>query len=145
MERFLPAARQHVLRSAAVAVVALAALASGSASLAGTGSSVSIAPTAYYADGPIDVTVTIQCGSLVKEVFGSVDVTVDQTAAQSGAGIAASGSGASPVNCDGAPHKVAVTVAPGAFNIGDATATATLVTGKLNKVTDTRTIHIVNS
>ena len=51
---------QHVLRFAAVAVVVLAALVTGSASLAGTGSSLNIDPTAYYADGPIDVTVTYQ-------------------------------------------------------------------------------------
>src|SRR5437667_906541 len=77
MKSVLPATRQHVLRSAAVAVVALAALATGSASLAGTGTSINIAPTAYYADGPIDVTVTIQCGSAFKpEGLGSVLVMV---------------------------------------------------------------------
>src|SRR5205823_9076668 len=102
MKSVLPTTRQHVLRSAAVAVVALAALATGSASLAGTGTSINIAPTAYYADGPIDVTVTIQCGSPFKpEGPGFVDVTVDQTAAQSGAGTGASGMGSSSVNCDG--------------------------------------------
>ena len=62
-----------------------------------------------------------------------LDVFVEQSAVQSGSGVAATGDNSTtPIKCDGYEHKVAVTVTPndptldGAFNVSRATVTATL-------------------
>jgi hypothetical protein len=104
----------------------------------GTGSSVSIN---YYADyefigTQLDVGLHVFCtgGS------GTVDVTVTQEPPETPYPMAV-GSGPQNVVCDGRSHSVAVTVAPGVFDAGKATATAALLAPSGN-VTVTRQIII---
>jgi hypothetical protein len=144
MERFCIASRHYVTRLAALVVVGLAlALVTGAGSPAATGSSVSIAPKAYVYDVGIfvetELTFTCSGGS------GSVEVTVTQTAAQSSNGQGASGTSfvGELTNCDGTPHKLNVSVFGGLFDIGKATASATLIAPS-GTATATRTISIVS-
>jgi hypothetical protein len=67
-----------------------------------------------------------------------VYVTVTQSAMQSNDGTGAAGTGTSNVKCDGNPQTIAVTVFPtaGSFNVGDATASATLKNGAVVEATD---------
>jgi hypothetical protein len=145
MERFCIASRHYVTRLAALVVLGLAlALVTGAGSPAATGSSVSIAPKAYVYDVGIfvEVELTFTCSGGA----GNVDVTVTQTAAQSSNGQGATGSTfalAESSNCDGSPHKLSVSVFGGLFDIGKATASATL-TAPSGIATATRTISIVS-
>jgi hypothetical protein len=104
----------------------------------GTSSSVSIN---YYADyeavgALLDVGLHVSCtgGS------GALDVTVKQEPPETPYPEAA-GSGPQIVACDGRSHSVAVTVGPGIFDAGKATATATLLADSGN-TTVTRQIMI---
>jgi hypothetical protein len=144
MERFCIASRRYVTRLAALVVLGLAlALVTGAGSPAATGSSVSIAPKASVYD--VGIFVEIQLTFTCSGGFGSVDVTVTQTAAQSSNGTAATGSSflGETANCDGSPHKLNVSVFGGLFDIGKATASATL-TAPSGIATTTRTISIVS-
>jgi len=75
---------------------------------------------------------------------GMVVVTITQTAAQSNAGMAAGpGFGSSTVKCDGQPRAIAVSVGlTDYYNIGQATAMATLTGGNGMQVSATRTIEL---
>ena len=73
-----------------------------------------------------------------------VVVTITQTAAQSNAGMPAGpGFGSSTVKCDGQPRAIAVSVGlTDYYNIGQATAMATLTGGNGMQVSATRTIEL---
>ena len=74
---------------------------------------------------------------------GVLNVSATQTPQQSGSGVGASGSQGSSVLCDGDPHTVSETIlGTGTWNLGSATATATL-TAPSGNVTQTRSINIV--
>jgi hypothetical protein len=104
----------------------------------GTGSSVSIN---YYADyefagGILDVGLHVACSG----GSGAVDVTVTQEPPETPY-LMAAGSGPQVVVCDGRSHSVAVTIGPGVFDAGKATAKATLLAPS-GDVTVTRQILI---
>ena len=144
MARLFIASRRHLTRLAALLVFGLAlALVTVSAGGAAGGTTVSIAPKAavLFFDQEVEVQVTATC---TDTVTGTVIVSVTQTAAQSGNGNGGSGSGGASVNCDGSPHKVNVTAFGCCFNIGKATATATLSTTS-DSATEMRTIALVNA
>jgi hypothetical protein len=147
MEKRLMAARQTLKRFAALVAFGLAlALITGAGSPAATGSSVSIAPKAhvYLGGSRVEIQLTFTCSG----GSGSVMVTVTQTAAQSSNGQGANGQNMilDTTKCDGSPHKLDVTVVAvsGSFDIGKATASATLTDPSTNTVTDTRTVSIVS-
>lgn len=93
--------------------------------------------------GFIDVPVAYTCKGAPGT--GHAVVTATQTASQSGAGVAASGtSNTFPLNCDGKLHTVGIDVNPGpfpGFNVGKATANVTL-TAPSGTAKDTETIKI---
>ncbi len=96
-------------------------------------------------DGFIDVGVAFRCTGAPGT--GTAVVTVIQTAAQSGTGVATSGtSDTLPLKCDGKKHTVGIGVFPSpifpGFNVGKATAHVTL-TAPSGTATDTQTIRIV--
>ncbi|SRR5579875_507846 len=92
--------------------------------------------------GELDVTVSYVCPSTT--TAPSIDVSVTETAAADGT--TATGTGSVPlINCDGTAHNVAVDVATTVypqFNLGAATATATLLSGTTTVVSTTSTIRI---
>lgn len=95
--------------------------------------------------GFIDVGVAYRCTGTPGT--GTAVVTATQTATQSGAGVAASGtSNTFPLNCDGKPHTIGIDVPPSGpfpgFNVGKATAYVTL-TAPSGTAIDMRAIRIV--
>ncbi|MFL5925724.1 MAG: hypothetical protein ACJ77E_02165 [Gaiellaceae bacterium] len=149
MERLLLTSRRYLTQLAALVVLALAlALVAGVGPAAsGTSTSITIAPKAavLFFGSEVEAQVTVVCTGA-----GTINMTITQTAAQSGNGVGAT-SGSDPfiveqANCDGTPHKVSVTVNPldGLYDIGKATASATLNTTS-GTATDTRTISLVSA
>jgi hypothetical protein len=149
MERFLIVSRRHVTRLVALVVLALAlALVMGAgpgAAWNGTTTSIRIAPRAavLFFGSEVEAQVTVICTGT-----GNIDMMVTQTAAQSGNGQGTTGTDFVPVetaNCDGRPHNVNVSVfsPDGFFDIGYATASATLITTS-GTASDKRTISLVN-
>ena len=109
-----------------LAVVLPIGLQQGVAQASNAGPQVTIQPQASYilADSVINVGLDVKCqgGS------GDVAVSVTQSPPASPFG-GASGSGTSPVVCDGQMHPVAVTVGGFGFGAGQAWATADLTIG----------------
>ena len=150
MERLLIVNRRHVTRLAALVALALGlALVMGAgpaAAWSGTPTTgIRIAPRAavLFFGSEVEAQVTVICTGT-----GNIDMTVTQTAAQSGNGQGATGTDFIPVetaNCNGIPHNVNVSVfsPDGFFDIGYATASATLITTS-GTATDKRTISLVN-
>jgi hypothetical protein len=147
MEQISAALRRYLVHSAFLAVVVVA-LVTVSGSLAASGMSVSIAPKAYVHNGgyAVETQLTFTCPS--GTLLANVDVRLVQTFQNSANGQGATGQSAGfPVetaNCDGTVHKLNVTVYAdsGTFDIGRATATATLMLPG-NTVSATRTVQIV--
>jgi hypothetical protein len=98
----------------------------------------------------IDVQITYQCSfALSITATPNIDVTVQQSASQSGSGVPASGEDTTtPIKCDGYEHTVAVTVAPfatipnGSFNVNNATVTATLTDYSGISISDTQDVKV---
>ena len=137
--------RIHLFTLLSVFAVALSVgLLPGVAEASGGGGStnqVTIQPQASYifASAVINVGLDVKCqgGS------GNVVVNVTQSAPASPLG-GASGSGTSPVSCDGQMHPVAVTVTGFGFGAGQAWATADLTAGSPTVVAhNQRSIDIV--
>jgi hypothetical protein len=104
--------------------------------------SVSVQPIALLTLQPVDVTVglKVQCVG----VLGFVSVTVHQDSPPATLAGGANGAGGTDVVCDGQQRQVAVSVGGDAgFNLGDASATATLIVDSSTAATDTRPIKIV--
>lgn len=130
--------KQLRVLAAIVVASAVSAVTSSVATAGSTESRVAIGSNALFTQSGlfVDVQLSVQCSGV--ENLGEASVTVTQ---QNQFGMV-EGTSTKTVPCDGQQHDVALTVAPGPFELGEAFATATL-TAASGGATDERTIEFV--